>query len=79
MSPGYKTTEFYVSLFVMILGAFVASGIVGPDHISMKAVALITTVLAALGYTLARAKTKFGDSLATAEAMKMLPTKKARK
>lgn len=51
LKPGIKTTEFYGSAFVAILGALSATGIVNPDsmqHISgqvPEAVSIINSVI----------------------------------
>jgi hypothetical protein len=60
---GFKTTEFYVLLLVMLLGVLMQSGAFGDQHWAMKAGALLSQTLAALGYTMARARTKFGSSV----------------
>jgi len=61
--PGFKTTEFWVLLLVMLIGVLVQSGAIPTEHWSMKGIALAAQMLGALGYTAARAKTKFGASL----------------
>ena len=68
MTAGWKTSEFWLSLCAMLLGAFVASGAVGEDHWSVKIAALALSALAALGYNGARAKTK-ATALLTAAAL----------
>lgn len=59
--PGYKTTEFWLSLAAMLLSALYASGalvIEGvPDWVLM-AVGVVATVLTALGYTVNRTLAK---------------------
>ena len=70
MSPGYKTTEFWICLFILLTGVFVSAGVVGPNHVSIRGIGLVMQVLAAFGYTMARAKTKFGNSLKEAEEFK---------
>jgi hypothetical protein len=56
--PGYKTTEFWLSLLATLIGAFVAAGIVGPDHIAMRISGLALSILATLGYGAGRAALK---------------------
>ena len=63
MKPGYKTTEFWLSLLATLLGVFVASGLLADGHWALKAAGLALSGLAALGYGAARAKVKFGESL----------------
>lgn len=58
---GYKTTEFWMSLAAVLLGALMASGLLdglGQDHWAIKVMGLVTTVLGALGYTAARGLVK---------------------
>lgn len=58
VKPGWKTTEFYLSAFAMLLGLAYTSGIIATgsqwDHIAGVAV----TLLAGLGYTVTRGKVK---------------------
>jgi hypothetical protein len=58
MKPGYKTTEFWLSLLAMLLGAFMASGALPVEHWSMKAGGLVATALAAMGYSYSRGVVK---------------------
>lgn len=67
---GIKTSEFWVSLIVILLGAFMTSGLFANEHWSMKVVGLVTSLLSALGYTFARASVK----LAAAETAAISPT-----
>jgi len=46
--PGYKTTEFWLSLASIILGVVMSSGAVDPNN---KALGLAASILGALGYT----------------------------
>ena len=52
--PGYKTTEFYLALAAVALGAFVASGVLPIEGATAQVVGLIESALVALGYTGAR-------------------------
>lgn len=61
--PGYKTTEFWLTTVCSLVGILYASGAVSPegsDGVS-KVIALVASVLAAMGYTVARAKVKSGS------------------
>jgi hypothetical protein len=60
MKPGYKTTEFWISLLVLILGVLAGSGVVTDGGAVAKVTGFATSTLAALGYTWARATTKLG-------------------
>ena len=52
--PGYKTTEFWMSVAAVLMGAFVASGAVGLEGTAAQIVGLVEAALVALGYTGAR-------------------------
>ena len=52
--PGYKTTEFWISLAAVIICSVVASGIVPADSVWERIIGLVVSALAALGYTGAR-------------------------
>lgn len=54
VKPGYKTTEFWVSLAACALGAFVASGALPEESVWMKIAGMGLTALSALGYTVSR-------------------------
>lgn len=56
--PGYKTTEFWLSVVAMAVGAVMASGIVETDSGFDKALGLAATILASLGYTVSRTMVK---------------------
>lgn len=56
MKPGYKTTEFWLSLIVSVLTAVVP--FVGDFPVVAQVIGLALTVLTALGYTAARVQTK---------------------
>jgi UDP-N-acetylmuramyl pentapeptide phosphotransferase/UDP-N-acetylglucosamine-1-phosphate transferase len=60
--PGYKSTEFYLSLAAVIIGAVASSGILeGSDGLT-KVVGLIMAALVALGYTGSRLTLKKLDA-----------------
>lgn len=54
VKPGYKTTEFWLSLVACVIGALVASGMFPDESPGMKIAGLAMTTLAALGYTTSR-------------------------
>ena len=61
--PGYKTTEFWLTTVCTVCGLLYAAGVASPegtDQVS-KVVALVASVLAAMGYNIARAKVKAGE------------------
>ncbi len=60
--PGYKSTEFYMSMAAVIIGAVASSGILeGSDGLT-KVVGLIMAALVALGYTGSRLTLKKLDT-----------------
>lgn len=56
--PGYKTTEFWLSLAAMLLSAAWASGAISDGGTIDKVIGMVASVLTALGYTVARSKAK---------------------
>ena len=56
--PGYKTTEFWLSLAAMVIGAGMASGSFGDESTLGKVIGLAASVLGALGYTITRGAVK---------------------
>ncbi len=73
MSKGYKTTEFWISLLAMVVGALLASGAFDDSSLVSKALALVSSALVAAGYSVSRAMTK--GSAAKLEAAKALAPK----
>lgn len=66
--PGYKSTEFYLSLVATVLGALLASGIIPADSVWMKVAGLAASLLATLGYQVNRAFVKNSNAKANAFA-----------
>jgi len=61
MKPGYKTTEFWLSLLATLLGFVMASGLLDSapqDSWVARVVGGIVAALASLGYSASRAKVK---------------------
>ena len=59
--PGYKTTEFWLSLLATLLGFLLASGVmdaVPEESWIAKLIGGAVAVLATLGYSASRAKVK---------------------
>ena len=56
--PGYKTSEFWLSLAAVVVSYVISAGIWEDGTIQSKAVTIVATVLAALGYTSSRAIVK---------------------
>lgn len=60
--PGYKSTEFYMSMLAVIIGAVASSGILeGSDGLT-KVIGLVMAALVALGYTGSRLTLKKLDA-----------------
>lgn len=58
VKPGYLTSEFYISLTVMVLGALWGSGIFGEGTSIDRALGIAAMALAPFGYTLSRGAAK---------------------
>ena len=54
MKPGYKTTEFWLSVAATVIGGLAASGAIAEDSTLAKMIGLAASALVALGYTGAR-------------------------
>jgi hypothetical protein len=67
VTPGWKTSEFWLSLAAMLVGAVLSSGIIPSGSIWTQIVGVLATILGALGYQVARTAVKTG-ALAVAEA-----------
>jgi len=68
--PGFKTTEFWLSLVAMLVGAIMASGVLDATETALdnQIVGMIAMMLTGLGYTVARSFAKGTE--AKAEAFK---------
>ena len=63
VKPGYKTTEFWLSLLAILLGFVLSSGAMDSapaDGWITKLIGGAVAVLTTMGYNAARAKTKSG-------------------
>jgi len=60
IKSGYRSTEFYMSLAAVGLGAVVSLGLVDPDGAGTwdKVVGVVCSLLAAFGYTISRGNVK---------------------
>jgi len=56
--PGYKTTEFWLTAIVTILGLLTSSGAIGEESMVAKIIGGAMAVLATMGYSASRATTK---------------------
>jgi hypothetical protein len=64
--PGWRTTEFWLSLVAALVGLFMASGVLPVEHMAMKIAGFALSALAALGYSVGRgiAKANIPQALA---------------
>ncbi len=60
--PGYLTTEWYLSLATTVVGLAYSSGLISSGSTAEKIAGLATSLLATLGYTVARGITKAAAS-----------------
>ena len=56
MKTGYKTTEFWLTLAVVVVGTLTASGVFGDDDgaVVIQAIGILITALAPSVYTISR-------------------------
>ena len=62
VKPGYKTTEFWLSVAACALGAFLASGSLPEENWAMQVAGVVLSGLTALGYTISRFMVKSSAS-----------------
>lgn len=60
--PGYKTTEFYLTLLAMAMAMLMASGVLGEGGLDVTIVSFALAALSKAGYDFNRAYTKRGES-----------------
>ena len=58
VKPAWKTTEFYLSLATLLMGALYASGLIASGSTWDKLAGLVTMLLAATGHTVSRTMLK---------------------
>lgn len=58
VAPGYKTTEFWLTLVVVLAGLLPSSGLLPENHWAVKLCGLVVSALAALGYQVSRGSVK---------------------
>lgn len=56
--PGFKSTEFWLSLLATLLGFFMSSGLLPDTHWAIQVTGLAVAALSQLGYTHNRSKLK---------------------
>ena len=65
MKPGYKTTEFWLTLFAIILGSILAAGLIPTEGPWLQIAGVAETAFIAMGYTGARLNLKKSSSILT--------------
>ncbi len=75
MKPGYRTTEYWLSVAALVVGALLASGAFSDTPAALKVLGAASSILAALGYTASRTFAKGAETKAAAlvEAAKAAP------
>lgn len=58
VKPGYKTTEFWLSLAAILVGVLLSSGVIADDSQAAKMLGLASSLLGSLGYVANRAHVK---------------------
>ena len=77
--PGFKTSEWWLSLAALITGALLSSGLVS-NSLALQCIGGVATLLTALGYQVSRTFLKSSEirSAALIEASKAIPKKKSK-
>lgn len=63
--PGFKTSEFWLSMAAVLVNAIIASEAIAPNSQAMKVLAMLSGLLAALGYAGMRFALKKEEATAT--------------
>lgn len=67
IKPGYKTTEFWVTIVAKVIALLAALGVFTPEQVSAvtraitQLVGVVGVVVAAFGYSVARGSVKKGN------------------
>lgn len=68
--PGWKTTEFWLSLLAMIVAALMSADVFADASTGAKVLGFVSSALAAVGYTAGRVLVKSSTVKAIAEVEK---------
>lgn len=73
--PGYKTTEFWLTIVAMLVGVLLSAGVFADDSPVLKGLGVAASVLGLLGYQVQRGMLKASGNKAAAfvEAAKSAP------
>ncbi len=72
--PGWRSSEFWISLASMIVGALLASGLIADDSTWGKLLGMAAMLLTSLGYQVSRTVVKASGNKAAAVASVANPT-----
>jgi hypothetical protein len=61
VTPGWKTSEFWMKLAALLLTALYASGVIPTSGVGAQVAAIAATILGAVGYTVGRSLVKAGS------------------
>ena len=75
--PGIRSTEFYLKLLAIVITALMGSGVLPAGSNTLKIVTVISVMLGALGYTVARSMVKISNGASNDNAAPAAPTTKA--
>lgn len=64
--PGYKSSEFWLTLLCLIFGMLLASGAISEGSSAEKIIAFGASVLASFGYSFSRGMVKKAEALSDA-------------
>lgn len=56
--PGWKTTEFWGMFAAVLVSAILSSDLLPEGHLTLRALGVVSVVLASLGYTASRTVVK---------------------
>jgi len=62
IKPGYKTTEFWLTVLAAVLGLLGANHLLSDSGVVGQVIAFVTMTLSTLGYTMVRGLVKHGES-----------------
>lgn len=62
MKPGYKTSEWYLTVVTTLLSLLYASGLIVDGSTLAKAAAFLVAALATVGYQVSRGKVKAAEA-----------------
>jgi hypothetical protein len=62
VKPGYKTTEFWLTIIATVIGLLESSGVIGAGTQAEHVIGMVAGILTALGYTVSRGIAKKGQT-----------------